>query len=247
MVRVALLVPSASPGQVVVSTQPLDFGELIAGVTEVVSSLTRDGKDVPHNLVMGTYVVFEAAEDNDYSRRCFAEYSMLPDKSGRYAALYRPIHMIGLELGISVASAALRGEHKFLGVVPMFHITGMVSVMHSNIYTGSTLVMMPRWDRDLAGWLISHWKVTNWTNIPTMVIDLLASPNFDRFDLSSLAYIGGGGAAMPQAVAQRLLDTVVHGRTRELLVVADAVGDVVAELLDEAVQQPRDWDCRRSP
>jgi fatty-acyl-CoA synthase len=91
-------------------------------------------------------------------------------------------------------------------VVPMFHITGMVSVMHSNIYTGSTLVMMPRWDRDVAGWLISRWKVTNWTNIPTMVIDLLGSPNFADYDLSSLAYIGGGGAAMPQAVAQRLFD-----------------------------------------
>ncbi len=59
---------------------------------------------------MGTYVVFEATEDNDYARRCFVEYSMLQDKSGRYAALYRPIHMIGLELGISVASAALRKE-----------------------------------------------------------------------------------------------------------------------------------------
>lgn len=91
-------------------------------------------------------------------------------------------------------------------VVPMFHITGMVSVMHSNIYTGATLIMMPRWDREVAGRLISGWKVTNWTNIPTMVIDLLGSPNFASFDLSSLAYIGGGGAAMPQAVAQRLYE-----------------------------------------
>jgi predicted homoserine dehydrogenase-like protein len=81
-----------------------------AGVTEVTSMLYRDGSDVPHNLVVGTYVVFEASEDNDYSRRCFKEYGMLPDKSGRYAALYRPIHMIGLELGVSVASAALRKE-----------------------------------------------------------------------------------------------------------------------------------------
>lgn len=81
-----------------------------AGVTEVTSSVYRNGTDVPHNLVMGTYVVFEAAEDNEYSRRCFREYSMLPDSSGRYAALYRPIHMIGLELGYSVASAALRRE-----------------------------------------------------------------------------------------------------------------------------------------
>ena len=97
-------------------------------------------------------------------------------------------------------------ETGVLGVVPMFHITGMVSVLHSAIYMGATLIIMPRWDRELAGRLISHYQVTSWTNIPTMVIDLLGSPNFASFDLSSLKYIGGGGAAMPQAVAQRLLD-----------------------------------------
>ena len=48
--------------------------------------------------------------ESDYARRCFKEYAMLPDRSGRYAALYRPIHMIGLELGVSVAAAALRKE-----------------------------------------------------------------------------------------------------------------------------------------
>ncbi len=79
-----------------------------AGVTEVTSSVYRDGRDVPHHLALGTYVVFEG--ETDYARRCFKEYAMLPDKSGKYAALYRPIHMIGLELGISVASAALRHE-----------------------------------------------------------------------------------------------------------------------------------------
>ena len=78
------------------------------GVTEVTSSVYRDGKDVPHHLALGTYVVIEG--ETEYARRCFSEYAMLPDKSGRYAALYRPIHMIGLELGISVASAALRHE-----------------------------------------------------------------------------------------------------------------------------------------
>jgi predicted homoserine dehydrogenase-like protein len=78
------------------------------GVTEVTSSVYRDGRDVPHHLALGTYVVLEG--ETDYARQCFKEYSMLIDQSGRYAALYRPIHMIGLELGISVASAALRGE-----------------------------------------------------------------------------------------------------------------------------------------
>lgn len=97
-------------------------------------------------------------------------------------------------------------ESVALLVVPLFHITGMVTGMHTAIYGGSTMVLMPRWDRELAGRLISRWRVTHWTNIPTMVIDLLASPSLEAYDLSSLVYIGGGGAAMPQAVAQRLLE-----------------------------------------
>jgi fatty-acyl-CoA synthase len=97
-------------------------------------------------------------------------------------------------------------ENITLCVVPMFHITGIVVLMHGCIYQGAQMVLMPRWDRELAGQLISKHRVTHWTNIPTMVIDLLGSPHFDRFDLGSLQYIGGGGAGMPQAVAQRLLD-----------------------------------------
>jgi fatty-acyl-CoA synthase len=95
-------------------------------------------------------------------------------------------------------------ENIALCVVPMFHITGMVAVMHTSVYVGATIVLMPRWDRDYAGRLISQRRVTHWTNIPTMVIDLLGSPTFDQYDLGSLVAIGGGGAAMPQAVAQRL-------------------------------------------
>ena len=97
-------------------------------------------------------------------------------------------------------------ESVTLAVVPMFHITGMVSMLHTSIVSGATLVIMPRWDRDVAGRLISRWKVTSWTNIPTMVIDLLASPHFASYDLGSLVHIGGGGAAMPQAIAQRLVE-----------------------------------------
>ena len=95
-------------------------------------------------------------------------------------------------------------ENIALAVIPMFHITGMVSLMHASVYIASTMVMMPRWDRDIAGRLISQYKITHWTNIPTMVIDLLASPRYQEYDLSSLIYIGGGGAAMPSAVAARL-------------------------------------------
>ena len=93
-----------------------------------------------------------------------------------------------------------------LGVVPMFHITGMMLCVLGAVYSAATTVLMPRWDRELAGRLISRHRITHWVAIPTMVIDLFGSPNYRSFDLSSLRSIGGGGAAMPQAVAQRLLD-----------------------------------------
>jgi fatty-acyl-CoA synthase len=91
-----------------------------------------------------------------------------------------------------------------LGVVPMFHITGLMYGALSPVWGGATVVIMPRWDRELAGRLISRHKVTHWTCIPTMIIDLFGSPNYKSFDLSSLKYLSGGGAAMPQAVAERL-------------------------------------------
>ncbi len=91
-----------------------------------------------------------------------------------------------------------------LAVVPMFHITGMLYGVLAPVYIGSTSVVMPRWDRELAGRLISRHKVSHWTCIPTMIIDLFGSPNYQRFDLTSLRYLSGGGAAMPQAVAERL-------------------------------------------
>lgn len=79
-----------------------------AGQVEVVSSLERDGRPVYRDLRWGVFVTLTS--DNPYSMRCFREYGVVTDGSGRYTALYRPAHLIGLELGISVASAALRGE-----------------------------------------------------------------------------------------------------------------------------------------
>lgn len=78
------------------------------GQVEVISSEERDGRHVAGDLRWGVYVVFEAP--SDYVAACFAEYGLLTDSSGRYSALWKPYHLIGLELGISVASVALRGE-----------------------------------------------------------------------------------------------------------------------------------------
>src|SRR5947209_12280884 len=78
------------------------------GMVEVVSSLERDGRPVFRDLRWGVYVVLKAP--NEYARACFKEYGLKTDASGWYAAMYKPYHLIGLELGISVLSAALRGE-----------------------------------------------------------------------------------------------------------------------------------------
>ena len=78
------------------------------GQVEVISSENRDGTTVENHIRWGVYVVVEAP--NDYTAACFAQYGMRTDPSGRYSALYRPYHLIGLELNVSVLSAALRGE-----------------------------------------------------------------------------------------------------------------------------------------
>ena len=90
--------------------RPQHDGGVLAqrGTVEVVSSLERDGRPVFRDLRWGVYVTFEAP--SDYVRKCFAEYGLKTDSTGRYAAMYKPCHLIGLELGITVANIALRGE-----------------------------------------------------------------------------------------------------------------------------------------
>jgi len=90
--------------------RPRQLGGVLAadGVVEVVSSLRRDGRPVERDLRWGVYVVFKA--ENDYAAACFKQYGLPTDPSGRYAAMYKPYHLIGLELSISVLNVALRGE-----------------------------------------------------------------------------------------------------------------------------------------
>ena len=97
-------------------------------------------------------------------------------------------------------------DHVTLAVLPMFHVTGMQISMNAAIYAGATMVIMPRWDRDFAGELITRHRVTTWTSIPTMMIDFLSNPKLGDYDISSLKRVSGGGAAMPAAIAQKLLE-----------------------------------------
>lgn len=91
-----------------------------------------------------------------------------------------------------------------LTLLPMFHVTGMQGSMNTPLFLGITMVLMSRWDREVAAKLIQRYRVNSWTTVPTVIVDLLSSPDLDRYDLSSLRSIGGGGAAMPRAVAARL-------------------------------------------
>jgi fatty-acyl-CoA synthase len=91
-----------------------------------------------------------------------------------------------------------------LSVLPLFHVTGMQGGMNGPIFSGATIVLMARWDRDTAAELIRRHRVSAVQLITTMVVDLLSSPRIDDYDLASLTRISGGGAAMPDAIAQKL-------------------------------------------
>ncbi|MFZ6723259.1 long-chain fatty acid--CoA ligase [Undibacterium sp. Ji49W] len=109
-------------------------------------------------------------------------------------------------VGSPTWSGAIVATHVALAVLPFFHVTGMQSVMNAMIYCGGTLVILPRWDRDAAGQLITRYAVSNWTLVPSMMIDFLSNPRLGEYDISKLTRVSGGGAAMPAAIAQKLLE-----------------------------------------
>ncbi len=91
-----------------------------------------------------------------------------------------------------------------LSVLPFFHVTGLAGSLNGPLYAGATIVVLARWDRETAAICMARYRVTMWQAISTMVIDFLAQAQLERFDLSSLRCVRGGGAAMPDALAARL-------------------------------------------
>ena len=89
-----------------------------------------------------------------------------------------------------------------LATAPFFHVTGMSASMNLPLYAGASIVLLPRWDRAAAAALIQRYRVSHWTNVPTMVIDLLGLTDITSYDLSSLCYVGGGGTAMPEQIGR---------------------------------------------
>jgi predicted homoserine dehydrogenase-like protein len=105
-----LTYPPASIDDIPLVCRPIEEGGVLhsKGQVEVISSLERDGRVIPYDIRFGVFVVFEG--DTEYIRNCFREYMVRTDPSGRYACLYKRWHLIGLELGVSVASVGLRRE-----------------------------------------------------------------------------------------------------------------------------------------
>jgi fatty-acyl-CoA synthase len=101
---------------------------------------------------------------------------------------------------------SLHPELTLMAVAPLFHVTGMQGGMNGPLYAGITVIMLPRWDRNAAAQCVQRYRVASWTAVPTMIQDFFANPDIARYDLSSIRRLSGGGAAMPAAVAQRLLD-----------------------------------------
>ena len=98
--------------------------------------------------------------------------------------------------------AAADGVH--LSVLPFFHVTGMQGGMNSAVYSGTTIVVMSRWDRDAAAFCMQRYRISAWQSISTMMVDFLSNPRLGEYDLSSLSGTRGGGAAMPAAIAKKL-------------------------------------------
>lgn len=134
---------------------------------------------------------------------------VMPYTSGTTGKPKGCIHTHRTVMSTTIAGSAwvgMDGSSVVLCTMPLFHVTGMQCSMNQPIYRGATIVLMTRWDRDTAAELIQRYKVDGWTNITTMAIDFLSNPELGRYDITSIKHIGGGGAAMPEAVAQRLQD-----------------------------------------
>jgi len=95
-------------------------------------------------------------------------------------------------------------EMTLLGVAPFFHVTGMQGGMNGPLYNGSTVVILTRWDREVAAQCVERYGVATWSAVPTLVQDFFLNPNLGKYNLSSIRKLSGGGAPMPPAMAERL-------------------------------------------
>ncbi len=144
------------------------------------------------------------------SRSQAADLAMMPYTSGSTGKPKGCMHTHATMLHNIVGAVAwkdITASTVALATAPFFHVTGLIHSFLATVYSGGTMAIQQRWDPVLAAQLVERHRCTHWDNVPTMVVDLLSHPQALQHDVSSLKSIFGGGAAMPEAIAQKLFDT----------------------------------------
>ena len=138
-----------------------------------------------------------------------ADLCVMPYTSGTTGEAKGCMHTHRTTMHTLVASMrwfGLQPEMTLLAVAPFFHVTGMQGSMNGPLFNGNTIVVLSRWDRVAAAELVQRYAIAGWSAVPTMIQDFFTNPHIERYDLTSLIKLSGGGAAMPAAVVQRLKD-----------------------------------------
>ena len=170
------------------------------------------GIALTHLLLAGSPAWDAAIAQGDTPSPCAAlpgDLCMLPYTSGSTGHPKGCMHTHAGVLHNVVGSMLWKhvtAETVALATAPFFHVTGLVHSLLATVQAGGTMVIQQRWDPALAAELVERHRCTHWDNVPTMVVDLLSNAKAMQHDVSSLKWIFGGGAAMPEAIAQKLKD-----------------------------------------
>lgn len=190
---------------------------IVVTYSDYVRSATMPAVDIPAFISASRYI--DAAEVHHWSdalgRRLMPgpltagpdDLCVFPYTSGTTGQPKGCMHTHRNVMSTLVASAhwlARNQDAVQLSVLPLFHVTGMQGDMNGALYTGATVVVLPRWNRDAAAAAVEQYRITDWQAISTMVVDFVSNPEVAAYDLSSLKRISGGGAPMPEAVSQKL-------------------------------------------